>query len=91
MVGKIRLSSLNGAAIDLTDMFAVISNNIISRTALGRVYEGQGNKGFAGFFLDQVIEEHQVSNGEDDKSDKKDFVDLLLHLQKEGGLDIDLT
>ncbi|KAL5817322.1 hypothetical protein ACOSQ3_025700 [Xanthoceras sorbifolium] len=118
MVGKIRLSSLNGAAINLTDMFAVISNNIISRTALGRVYEGQGNKGFTGLsisifkwmdhlsglaaklritsktlhsFLDQVIEEHQVSNGEDDKSDKKDFVDLLLHLQKEGGLDIDLT
>ncbi|KAL5750623.1 hypothetical protein ACOSP7_025226 [Xanthoceras sorbifolium] len=133
IVGKIRLSSLNGAAVDLTDMFAVISNNIIAKTALGRVYEGQGNKGFAGLsktamdlmgafcfedlfpffgwmdhlsglaaklritsktlhsFLDQVIEEHQVSNREDDKSDKKDFTDLLLHLQKEGGLDLDLT
>ncbi|KAL5750628.1 hypothetical protein ACOSP7_025231 [Xanthoceras sorbifolium] len=112
MVGKIRLSSLNGAAIDLTDMFAVISNNIISRTALGRVYEGQGNKGFAGLsisifkwmdhlsglaaklritsktlhsFLDQVIEEHQVSNGEDDKSDKKDF-DMFI-----GGTDTTAT
>ncbi|KAK1565640.1 hypothetical protein Q3G72_031548 [Acer saccharum] len=133
MVGKIRLSSVNGAAVDLTKMFSVISNNIISATTLGRVYEGEGNKSFAGLsktamdlmgafcfedmfpffgwmdhltglaakltstskalhsFLDQVIEEHQISKRGDDISDKKDFVDLLLHLQKEDELDIDLT
>ncbi|KAI9174074.1 hypothetical protein LWI28_011495 [Acer negundo] len=134
MVAKIRLSSLSGAAVDLTEMFAAISNNIISKSALGRVYEGDGNKNFAALsrtvmeltgafcfedlfpffgwmdnltglaaklkstctalhnFFDQVIEEHQVSRSRDDKSEKKDFVDLLLHFhQKDGGHDIDLT
>ncbi|KAK2663634.1 hypothetical protein Ddye_002208 [Dipteronia dyeriana] len=42
MVGKIRLSGVNRAAVDLTEMFSVISNNIISATTLGRVYEGEG-------------------------------------------------
>ncbi|KAL5817309.1 hypothetical protein ACOSQ3_025687 [Xanthoceras sorbifolium] len=114
-------------------MFAAISNIIISKSALGRVYEGDGDKNFAALsktatelsgafyfedllpilgwmdnltglaaklkststalhnFSDQVIEEHQVSKSYKDKSEKKDFVDLLLHLQKYGGLDIDLT
>ncbi|KAH7549817.1 hypothetical protein JRO89_XS13G0086100 [Xanthoceras sorbifolium] len=133
IVAKIRLSSLSGAAVDLTEMFAAISNIIISKSALGRVYEGDGDKNFAALsktatelsgafyfedllpilgwmdnltglaaklkststalhnFFDQVIEEHQVSKSYKDKSEKKDFVDLLLHLQKYGGLDIDLT
>ncbi|KAH7549813.1 hypothetical protein JRO89_XS13G0085600 [Xanthoceras sorbifolium] len=47
MVLKIRLSSLSGATVDLTEMFAAISNIIISRYALGRVYEGDGYKNFA--------------------------------------------
>ncbi|KAK1565298.1 hypothetical protein Q3G72_023557 [Acer saccharum] len=133
MVAKIRLSSLSGAAVDLTEMFDAISNNIISKSALGRVYEGEGNKNFAALsktvmeltgafcfedlfpffgwidnltglaaklkstctalhnFFDQVIEEHQVSRSHDDKHEKKDLVDLLLHLQKDGGLGIELT
>ncbi|XVF08819.1 hypothetical protein REPUB_Repub07fG0036300 [Reevesia pubescens] len=43
-------------------------------------------------FLDEVIEEHlAMMNDDDDKSDKKDFVGILLHLQMNGMLDIDLT
>lgn len=40
--------------------------------------------------LDQVIEEHQRINY-GDQSNKKDLVDILLHLQKNGQLDINLT
>ncbi|XVE56699.1 hypothetical protein DITRI_Ditri04bG0031700 [Diplodiscus trichospermus] len=42
-------------------------------------------------FLDEVIEEHLVMMNDDDKSENKDFVDILLHLQLDGMLDIDLT
>ncbi|XWS17534.1 hypothetical protein CRYUN_Cryun33cG0075500 [Craigia yunnanensis] len=42
-------------------------------------------------FLDQVIEEHLVMMNGEDKSDMKDFVDILLHLQQDGMLDIGLT
>lgn len=42
--------------------------------------------------LDQVIEEHVLSESDvDDHSDTKDFVDILLHLQKDGALGADLT
>lgn len=41
-------------------------------------------------FLNQVIEEHQISMS-DDEFDKKDTVDILLHLQKNGKFDIYLT
>ncbi|KAK2663625.1 hypothetical protein Ddye_002199 [Dipteronia dyeriana] len=43
--------------------------------------------------LDQVIEEHRTSNGDDvdDQFDKKDFVHILLQLEKDGMLEIDLT
>ncbi|KAK0586093.1 hypothetical protein LWI29_000781 [Acer saccharum] len=42
--------------------------------------------------LDQVIEEHRTSNGDDvdDQFDKKDFVHILLQLQKDGMFEIDL-
>ncbi|XP_040988897.1 cytochrome P450 71A1-like [Juglans microcarpa x Juglans regia] len=40
--------------------------------------------------LDQIIEEHEKS-GDSNQSDKKDFVDILLHLRKNGMLDIDIT
>ena len=40
--------------------------------------------------IDQIIEEHQKSDG-GDQSDKKDFVDILLNIQKNGMLDINLT
>jgi len=133
MVEKVRLSCLNGAAVDLSDMFLSVSNNIISRSALGRVYENEGcDESFGGLsrkaidliasfcfkdmfhllgwmdtltglvaglkhtskalhnFLDQVIEEHE-SLMNNDESDMKDIVDILLDLQKNGTLDIDLT
>lgn len=133
MVEKVRLSCLNGAAVDLSDMFLTVSNNIISRSALGRVYENEGcDESFGGLsrkaidliasfcfkdtfhflgwmdtltglvaglkhtskalhnFLDQVIEEHE-SLMNNDESDMKDIVDILLDLQKNGTLDIDLT
>ena len=110
-----------------------VSNNIISRPALGRVYENEGcDESFGGLsrkaidliasfcfkdmfdllgwmdtltglvaglkhtskalhnFLDQVIEEHE-SLMNNDESDMKDIVDILLDLQKNGTLDIDLT
>ena len=40
--------------------------------------------------LDQIIEEHQ-KNDDNDQSDKKDFVDILFYLQRNGMLDISLT
>ncbi|CAK7324020.1 unnamed protein product [Dovyalis caffra] len=43
MVEKVRLSCLNGAGVDLSDLFLNVSNNIISRSALGRVYENVGD------------------------------------------------
>ena len=41
--------------------------------------------------LDQVIEEHEARNGYKLQSDEKDLVDVFLHLQKSGNLDINLT
>lgn len=122
----------DGALVDLSEMFANIANNIVSRSAHGQKYarvdgsESFGDlarkameligafnfedfvpylgwldvltglnarikrtaKAFHGL-LDQVIEEHQQRMG--DQSDKKDLVDILLHLQKDGQLDINLT
>lgn len=114
-------------------MFLTVSNNIISRSALGRVYENEGcDESFGGLsrkaidliasfcfkdmfhflgwmdtltglvaglkhtskalhnFLDQVIEEHETLMN-NDESDMKDFLDILLDLKKNGTLDIDLT
>ncbi|OMO87511.1 Cytochrome P450 [Corchorus olitorius] len=43
-------------------------------------------------FLDDVIEEHLAMMADGDKPDsKKDFLDILLHLQQNGKLDIGLT
>ncbi|KAK1572614.1 hypothetical protein Q3G72_035304 [Acer saccharum] len=49
---------------------------------------GRINTTFKAFdaLLDQVIEEHKIS-----KSEKKDFVHILLQLQKDGMLEIDFT
>jgi len=40
--------------------------------------------------LDQIIDEH-IKRGDSDQSDKKDFVEILLCLQRSGMLDINLT
>ncbi|XVF49800.1 hypothetical protein PTKIN_Ptkin04bG0044800 [Pterospermum kingtungense] len=132
MVDNIRQSCHSGSAIALCKLFETISNNIISRSVLGRVYEREaGNKGFGELsrraldligafcfkdffpslgwmdsltgltsklerlsgelhaFFGQVIEEHRAKMN--NESDHKDFVDIILHLQKDGMLDIDLT
>ncbi|KAM4115356.1 hypothetical protein ACJW30_04G143100 [Castanea mollissima] len=109
MVKKIRDSCMNGAKIDLGEMF---SFGNLSRRAMELI----GAFCFEDLFpylkwldvltgfsarlrttsnalnavLDQIIEEHQKSDG-GDQSDKKDFVDILLNLQKDGMLDINLT
>ncbi|XP_040985871.1 cytochrome P450 71A1-like [Juglans microcarpa x Juglans regia] len=133
MVEKIQRSCMNGAAIDLGEMFVAISNNITCRASLGQKYEGEegslsfghlsrkamglvGAFCFGDFFpylgwidvltgfsgrlrttskaintaLDQIIEEHE-KRGDTNQSDKKDFVDILLYLQKNGMLEIILT
>jgi cytochrome P450 len=134
MVEKIRRSSLNGTAIDVGEMFATISNNIICRSSLGLKYEGEEGSSMSfeqlskkvmellgafcfedlfphlgwmdvltGFsaklrttskaldaVLDQIIDEH-IKRGDSDQSDRKDFVDILLSLQRSGMLDINLT
>ncbi|XP_060668884.1 cytochrome P450 71A1-like [Ziziphus jujuba] len=134
--GKKKLQRwLNGGEVDLGEMPTTMSNNIGSRFALGRKYEGEnGDESFGalskkamelmgtfnfrdsipylkfmnvvtGFdaklkksarafhaLLCQVIDEHQKSNNYDhQQSDKRDLVDILLHLQKGGELGIYLT
>ncbi|KAF3967138.1 hypothetical protein CMV_008828 [Castanea mollissima] len=43
-------------------------------------------------FLDQVVEEHKTMKQDDDENpDKKDFVDILLQLQKNSMLDFELS
>ena len=121
--------------VDLGEMFTTISNNIGSRSALGRKYKGDedgknvsfgdlskkameliGTFNFGDFFpylrwidvltgynakvrnnakafhalLDQVIDEHQQQSSIE-QSDKKDLVDILLQIQKDGQLGINLT
>ncbi|GLU08268.1 hypothetical protein SLE2022_251910 [Rubroshorea leprosula] len=131
MVEKIQFSCLNEAAINLKEMLFNFSNNIISRSALGKVYgkeSGHKNLGeqqmdamgafcledlfpclgwmdfLTGFrqklkctfeaidhFLDQVIEEHKLPKNDGEKSNQKNFLDILLNLQKDGNLSINLT
>ncbi|KAK0587378.1 hypothetical protein LWI29_021867 [Acer saccharum] len=46
-------------------------------------------------FFDQVIEEHKISQSDDadhdQSTERKDFVHILLQLQKDGILEMDLT
>ncbi|KAJ8748031.1 hypothetical protein K2173_011852 [Erythroxylum novogranatense] len=44
LVEKIKRSCLDGAVINLSRMLLSVSNNMISRTALGRVYEEESGK-----------------------------------------------
>ena len=55
-------------------------------------FQGRVRKTVKAFhsLVDEVIEEHQQSN-HDNHSDKKDFADILLHLQKDEQFDINLT
>ncbi|KAJ6294153.1 hypothetical protein OIU76_022271 [Salix suchowensis] len=56
MVEKVRLSCLNGAAVDLSDTFLTVSNNIISRSTLGRVYVNEGSDENFGGLSRKVID-----------------------------------
>ncbi|TYH51129.1 hypothetical protein ES332_D10G253100v1 [Gossypium tomentosum] len=42
-------------------------------------------------FLDQVIEEHKAFESNDQVSNKKDFVSIIMQLQKDGMYEMDLT
>ena len=42
-------------------------------------------------FLDQVVEEHKTMKREYEHPNRKDFVDILLQLQKNGMLDFELS
>ncbi|KAK9019571.1 hypothetical protein V6N11_054089 [Hibiscus sabdariffa] len=42
-------------------------------------------------FLDQVIEEHRALENHEENSHKKDFVSIIMQLQKDGMLEMDLT
>ncbi|KAM7273419.1 hypothetical protein ACFE04_028083 [Oxalis oulophora] len=132
-----RLTGKKKQAVDFREMFMRISNNVISRCALGKIYEnddvsfGELSRrvmdlfgavcfqdlipflgcidvltGFSGNlkrtskalhdFLDQVIEEHRdakkkKNDDENESNDKKDFVDILLQLQKDNTYGINLT
>ncbi|KAK9019576.1 hypothetical protein V6N11_054092 [Hibiscus sabdariffa] len=44
-----------------------------------------------GAFLDQVIEEHRALENHEENSHKKDFVSIIMQLQKDGMLEMDLT
>ena len=135
MVNRIRKACVNGASINLSDMFIAISNNIVSRCVLGHCFEQEDGssrfgelgrrllvqfvefsvgdffpcmrwidvlRGFIGSlkatfeeldaFFDEVVEEHKARLESDcDNSHTKDFVDILLQLQKDDMVDFDLT
>ncbi|KAJ6410286.1 hypothetical protein OIU84_007103 [Salix udensis] len=56
MVEKVRLSCISGAAVDLSDTFLTVSNNIISRSTLGRVYVNEGSDENFGGLSRKVID-----------------------------------
>ncbi|EEF30502.1 cytochrome P450 71A1 [Ricinus communis] len=44
IVEKIRSSSINGDAINISDMFMSLAHNILSRSAFGPIYEGENGR-----------------------------------------------
>ncbi|KDP31013.1 hypothetical protein JCGZ_11389 [Jatropha curcas] len=133
LVEKLRHASLQGSPVDLSELLVSISNNIVSRSALGTVYNNESGHsssgdlvrgaidlvgsftfqdffpslglldvltGFTGKvkkaskelhgFLDKVIEEH-LGRSQDKADDRKDIVDILLHLEKTDMLTVDFT
>ncbi|KAL7249828.1 hypothetical protein ACSBR1_011913 [Camellia fascicularis] len=84
MIEKIRNNtSLDGGAnsVNLGDMLADTMTSIISR------YTSQGLDAF----LDDVIEIYRTSKGNDDQPGNKCLIEILLHLQEEGKLEIDIS
>ncbi|KAJ9140246.1 hypothetical protein P3X46_030918 [Hevea brasiliensis] len=135
LVEKLRYACAVGSPVDLSEILVTTSNNIVSRSAFGTVYDNESGHqsssgdlvrgaidlvgsfsfkdtfpylgwldvltGFTGKvkkaskelhgFLDQVIEEHQVSKSQDKAEDRKDIVDILLQIEKNGMLTVDFT
>ncbi|KAM5571877.1 cytochrome P450 736A117 [Rosa sericea] len=135
MIDKIKESS-SSSVLNLSEMFATLTNDVISRVALGRKYNGTGGEGLRELlgefqellgrinvgdfipwlawlnrvngleakvdkvatrfddFLERVIQEHVDSSergnndGHDriENEDQKDFVDVLLEIQKGNSL-----
>ncbi|GMJ14014.1 cytochrome P450, family 71, subfamily A, polypeptide 26 [Hibiscus trionum] len=132
LVNKIRKASINGQTVNLTKMVFSVSNNIVSRCAIGRKIEEEHEDGgkfselarrvmallasfsigdafpylwwmdyLTGFIpklkatsaeldelLDQIIEERKDS---DEVNPKKDFLSIMLELQKDGEIEMELT
>ncbi|PRQ17177.1 putative cytochrome P450 [Rosa chinensis] len=136
MIDKIKESSSTSSVLNLSEMFATLTNDVISRVALSRKYNGTGGEGLRELlgefqellgrinvgdfipwlawlnrvngleakldkvatrfddFLERVIQEHVDSSerGNNDahdrieNEDQKDFVDVLLEIQKGNSL-----
>ncbi|XP_065879200.1 cytochrome P450 71A1-like [Euphorbia lathyris] len=56
MLEKVRVSSGEGVTVDLSDMFLSLSNNMICRTALGRIYEREGGDKSFGVLIKKTVE-----------------------------------
>ncbi|XP_060670947.1 phenylacetaldehyde oxime monooxygenase CYP71AN24 [Ziziphus jujuba] len=97
LVRKLRNASVRGNMVNLSEMLIATSNSVVARCILGRkLQEDDGliSSLKATFreldpFLEEVIEDHKT--GENNHSDKKDFMDFLFQLQKDGMLQMELT
>ncbi|KAL6196666.1 hypothetical protein ACLB2K_032280 [Fragaria x ananassa] len=100
LVNRIRKACLGQSPINLSEILIRASNNIMS--SLGDFFPSLSwidslrgltarlNKTFVEVdgFLDQLIEEHKTANRE---VESKDFVDILLQLQKHSSPDFQIT
>ncbi|KAK8992038.1 hypothetical protein V6N11_044930 [Hibiscus sabdariffa] len=130
LINKIRSTCLKGEPINLTNMFMVVSGNVVSRCILSHKSEEENGWSkfgelvrrilvlFTGFcigdmfpylrwadvltgyipsmkavsaemdaFLDQVIQEHRALESRGQVTQKKDFVSIIMQLQKDGMFD----
>ncbi|XVF54574.1 hypothetical protein PTKIN_Ptkin05aG0192100 [Pterospermum kingtungense] len=91
VIDKIRDAAVNGDAVNLTEMLMAVSSNIVSRCVLSR--KAEEDDGSSKFRKSSrrvvVIEKHGALRGQDD--DKRDFISIILQLQKDGMLGIDLA
>ncbi|CAN6585455.1 unnamed protein product [Malus baccata var. baccata] len=94
MISDIMKSS--PSVLNLSEMFARLTNDVVCRVALGGKYSGEGgmnywelltlgtiSHGFLDDFLDNVVQEHMVKSSGSGDDNQQDFVDVLLAFQKE--------
>ncbi|KAK8265965.1 hypothetical protein V6Z12_D12G213200 [Gossypium hirsutum] len=100
-IDKLRRASFKGEAVNLTELLMVASNNLVSRSALGRKFDDEDGKIKFGLlarslkqvknefdtFFDQIREEDRSSQNKGER----DFFSILLKLQENGLLEMDLT